>query len=140
MEELTIEQLRARLATAEAEKAEALAKASAAEAEKDAVKAVAEKVSAEADEILAENKKLSAVVSAAQEEKAKTAPVEFEVEEGEAAGKYEFTCPTFTWDDGSVIKVRELANSKSEKDQEKYATICAHLVQRGSGIIRRKED
>lgn len=130
MEGLTLEQLQARLATAEAEKAEAQAKASALEAEKEATKA-------ERDQLAADNKKLSAVVDAAQEEKAKTAPVEFEVEDD---GKYEFTCPTFTWDDGSVINVRELANSKNEKDQEKYATICAHLVARESGIIRRKED
>lgn len=130
MEELTLEQLRARLATAESEKAAAQAKASALEAEKDAIKATAE-------QLAVDNEKLSSVVTAAQEEKAKTAPVEFEVEED---GKYEFTCPTFTWDDGSVVNVRELANSKNEKDQEKYATICAHLVARESGIIRRKED
>jgi hypothetical protein len=130
MEELTIEQLRARLATVESEKADAQAKASAALAEKDAVKAEAEKLHAE-------NKKLSAVVDAVEEEKAKTAPVSFDVEDD---GTYEFTCPTFTWDDGSVINVRELANSKVEKDQDKYATICAHLVARESGIVRRKEN
>lgn len=130
MEGLTLEQLQARLATAEAEKAEAQAKASALQAEKDAAKAEAEKLATD-------NRKLTAVVDAIEEEKAKTAPVSFEVEDD---GAYEFTCPAFTWDDGSVINVRELANSKDEKDQEKYATICAHLVARESGIIRRKED
>ena len=123
MEELTIEQLQARLA--------------AAEAEKDAAKSEAEKLKAENDIIHADNLKLSAAVNAVEEEKAKTAPVSFEEEDGY---KYEFTCPTFTWSDGRVINVRAMANSKDEKEQEEFATMCAHLIQRNSGIIRRKED
>lgn len=136
MEELTIEQLQARLAAAESAKAEAEvakaeaeAKASFANAEKDAAKAYAEKLSDE-------NKKLSAVVSAADEEKAKTAPVEFEYGDD----TYQFTCPTFTWEDGSVVNVRAMANSQDEKDQVAFAKMCKKLVEIESGIIRRKED
>lgn len=143
MEGLTLEQLQARLATAEAEKAAAESKAAAAIAEKEAAKAQADKLAAENSEILMdaqklaeENRKLSAVVDAVEEEKAKTAPVEFDL----ADETYEFTCPTFTWDDGRVINVRAMANSEKESDQVALAEMCQELVKRNSGIIRRKED
>ena len=160
MEELTLEQLQARLAAAESGKAEAEAKASALQAGKSAAEAKAEQLAADkeeaemevsklktsrenmreyADKIEAENAELSAVVNAAKAEAKKTAPVEFETEDGDT---YEFTCPTFTWDDSSVINVRELEAEaeRNEKAAEKYATICANLVARESGIIRKKED
>lgn len=94
----------------------------------------------------AENKKLVSekkkLLKEALAEAAKTAPVSFEVE-GDAeneSGEYEFTAPTFTWDDNTVIDVRELANSTNSKDKEKFASICAELVHRKSGIVRRKEN
>lgn len=52
---------------------------------------------------------------------------------------FEFTAPTCTWDDNSIVNFRELAASDEKKDRELYALICAKLVQRNSGLIRRKE-
>jgi hypothetical protein len=70
----------------------------------------------------------------------------FEVPEDEdndiEGGEYQFTCPTFTWDDGSVIQVSELwaqASSKKQKEADKAQEILAELVKRKSGILKRKE-
>lgn len=122
--EKTLEELQAELAALAADKAAAEARAKAAEAKAGDLE-----------------KKLSDVETAAAEVKAKTAPVEFKVKDGKQKGTYVFTCPTFTWDDGRVYNVRQLAedSKKDEKVAELYATICAHLVQRESGVIRRKE-
>lgn len=70
----------------------------------------------------------------------------FEVDDDEEndieGGEYDFTCPTFTHDDGSVIDVRELMvgfNSKDRKVAEKAQAIVANLVKIKSGIVQRKE-
>jgi hypothetical protein len=74
-------------------------------------------------------------------------PVIEDVEEDEdneiEAGDYQFTAPTFTWDDGSVIKVTDLVANLSSKDKkvfEKAEFIVASLLQRKSGLLKRKED
>jgi hypothetical protein len=57
------------------------------------------------------------------------------------AGTYQFTCPTFTWDDGRIVDVRELvaeAESAEEKVSQKAQVIIAQLLQRNSGILARK--
>jgi chromosome segregation ATPase len=143
MEELTLEQLQARLATAETEKAQAIAEKTAAEqraedaqAEKTALERANDKLSEAHEELQQSHAELEEKLSAAEKEAAKNEPVSFETEDGE----YEFTCPKFTWDDNKVYNVRELANDESQKGQEFYAEICAKLVQRNSGIISRKED
>jgi hypothetical protein len=155
MEELTLEQLQARLAAAESEKAEALAKASAAEAQKNAAEAKASDAEAKASDLAAEKKSAQLALddAAAEIQTLKSAKKElekaakadslptFEADDDE----YEFTCPTLTWDDNSVIDVRKLA-AEAEEDEvaaEKFADICGKLVHRGSGIVRkveRKED
>jgi hypothetical protein len=95
---------------------------------------------AAAFEAQSENQTLKTSIAA---ELKKNSPVSFEIEEDVEndieGGTYEFTCPTFTWDDNSVINVRELSASKDEKDKKKYEEICAELVYRKSGIVRRKE-
>ncbi|HEY3403883.1 MAG TPA: hypothetical protein VGK59_10880 [Ohtaekwangia sp.] len=56
-------------------------------------------------------------------------------------GTYQFTCPTFTWDDGSVINVRELVDglkSKDKKTKTKAENIVAKLVAIKSGILTLK--
>lgn len=169
MADETLEQLQAKLAALTSQKEAAEQKAAEAEAkvtllaeEKDAVVAEKKKLEEDLDtvseekELLAEeNQKLSSEVKAVNAEAAKNAPVSFEVEDDEEkgidGGDYEFTCPTFTWDDGSVVNVRErfaklrvLAEQKSLTKEEKefvhqLQTMCAELVKRQSGIVRRKE-
>jgi len=75
---------------------------------------------------------------------AKSLPT-FEVEEEKdiEGGEYQFTCPTFTWDDGKVIDVHKLmamAESKEEKVSGPAGAIMGELVRRKSGIVKRKED
>lgn len=118
------------------------------QADKDAAQAEVKALAAKAEDQAADIKKLKAhnakLEKTAKEEAAKNSPVTFEVEEdaenGIEGGEYEFTAPTLHWDDNSIVVVRELANSKDVKDQERYATICAELVARKSGLVRRKED
>lgn len=133
MEDLTMEQLQARLAAVEAEKTEALEKVASLEADKKSADAAVKKLKAE-------NADAKAKAKAAEAEAKKAAPVSFDVEEDGGDVKYEFTAPKLTWDDGSVVDVRALSESDDKKDQELYAEICAKLVQRGSGLVRRKED
>jgi hypothetical protein len=153
----TNEELLAELALLQSDKEASDKRAAEAETAKIAAEEKAAKAQAEADNIAstleavkAVNEELSSKVEAAAEEAAKSAPVSFETDDAE----YEFTCPSFTWDDGRVINVREQHNeyrriqkleeddvSKSEKEfAEEWEAICGHLVNRGSGIIRRKED
>lgn len=49
-------------------------------------------------------------------------------------GKYQFTAPTFTWDDGRIVNVREV-ETLSDDEQEEYQHIYLQLVARGSGLI-----
>lgn len=141
----------AKAAVLASEKAEAQAKASALAAEKDAAKADAEKLKNDYITVASEREKaldlfykadkerheLAERVAAVDAEARAKAPVEFETEDG---SKYEFTCPTFTWDDGIVYNVRKLEEeaAKDAKAAEKYASICAQLIVRESGIIRKK--
>lgn len=131
-EQLSIEELQARLAAAEAEKADAQARASALEAEKEAIAAEKEKLEADYRSVAAEREQFATLAEKAAAEKAEKAPLSFKTEDGEV---YEFTCPTFTWDDGRVIDPKKLVKDNPDE----FATICGHLIQRNSGIIRRKE-
>lgn len=98
-------------------------------------------------ELAAKNQELVAEVKEAQKAaKADSLPVVEGVEEDTAndieAGDYEWTAPLFTWDDGNVIDVRELmadAASDEEKVSQKATVIIAKLLQRKSGLLRRKE-
>ena len=68
--------------------------------------------------------------------------VEADDENDVEGGTYQFTAPTFTWDDGSVINVRELvegAESADKKVAAKAQEILAALVARKSGLIRKEE-
>ena len=129
MTEQEIIEMQARLASLEKEKSELQAAKDALEVDK-----------AAADEKVAD---LSAKL---KEEVEKDAPLSFEISEDnedldvKEGDVFEFTAPTCTWDDNSIVNFRELAASKETKDQERYALICASLVQRKSGLIRRKED
>lgn len=77
------------------------------------------------------------------EGKAKPAPLSFKIkpnEKGIEGGTYEFTCPTVTHK-GEVINVRQLAAdaNKDKKLMEKYQSLCATLVVKRSGAVKRKE-
>lgn len=123
--ELTIEQLQERLAAAEAEKAKLAAR-------NEELTELTEKAEAEKAELAARNEKLASLAQKAEVEKAEKAPLAFTTEDGTV---YEFTCPTFTWDDGRIIDPKKLAKEKPEE----LAEIAGHLINRNSGIIRRKE-
>jgi hypothetical protein len=92
-----------------------------------------------------QNAELAAVNSELTKEVTKDVPPSFEVDEDEdndiEGGEYEFTAPTFTWDDGSVINVKELVEGSKSKDAklaQKANEILAALVLRKSGLIRLK--
>lgn len=62
--------------------------------------------------------------------------------EDEAGNEYQWTAPTFTWDDNSIISVESLmegAASDDEKLKEKAEVIIAGLIQRESGLLRKVE-
>ncbi len=87
--------------------------------------------------------KLKEAIKEAKPDSLPTFEVDADDENDIDGGTYEFTCPTFTWDDNSIINVRELSaesESKDKKVAEKANAIIAGLVQRKSGIVRRKED
>jgi hypothetical protein len=92
-------------------------------------------------ELAAEKDALEKAIS---EGKAKPAPVTFKVKDDEKngieGGTYEFTCPTVTHK-GEVINIRQLeADAKKDKKAlEKYQSLCATLVVKRSGAVRRKE-
>jgi hypothetical protein len=105
-------------------------------------KLVADKASLENTnkQLATENSKLSIT-------KGKDELPSFEVDEDEdndiEGGTYQFTSPTFTWDDGIVINVRTLAEETQSNDKkvaEKALAILAKLVAIKSGIVTRKED
>jgi hypothetical protein len=91
------------------------------------------------------NSALQAEADTLKKEATKDLLPSFEVEDDDAndveGGEYQFTCPTFTWDDNSVINVRELVAEASGKDKaaEKAQGIMAALVARKSGIVLKKE-
>lgn len=71
--------------------------------------------------------------------------VEIEEEDpsGVEAGTYNWTAPTFTWDDNTVVKVSDLmkdAASKDEKVSQKAQVIISQLLVRKSGLLVKKED
>lgn len=134
MEVLTNEELQARLATLESDKKALEEKAEALENEKAASEEKLAKLKSENDKLQAINKEIVSPNS-----------VTFEVEEDEddadsEPGTYEFTAPLLTWDDASIIDIKALSESKEKADQQLYAEICATLVQRKSGLVRRKEN
>lgn len=89
------------------------------------------------------NDELSAKVKEATKEELPTFEVDADEENDIEGGEYQFTCPTFHWDDNSIIKVRDLmadTESKDKKVAEKALAILGHLVARKSGIVKRKED
>lgn len=96
---------------------------------------------AKASALAAEKAALEESVAA---EKKASAPVSFKVKADEKAGieggTYVFTAPSFTHK-GEVINVRQLeaAAGKDKKALEKYQSLCAMLVTKGSGIVKRKE-
>lgn len=98
------------------------------------------------DRIASENEKISQRNAALEKEvkKDELPTIEGVEKDGDIeAGDYQFTAPTFTWDDGSVVNVRELmadAESSDEKVSSAAQVIIAKLLQRKSGILRRKED
>jgi len=123
---MTPEELQAKLATLEAEKAE-LATA----------KEASDKKAADQAKELAQLKK----------EKQAAAPVTFTVEKAGSSGKghdweagtYEFTCPKFTHQKGSEfieVDVREMDGSEDAKVRQLFNEIKAELVASGSGIVR----
>jgi hypothetical protein len=92
-----------------------------------------------------QNEELSAKNNELTKEVTKDVAPSFEVDEDEdndiEGGEYEFTAPTFTWDDGSVINVKELVEGSQSKDAklaQKANEILAALVTRKSGLIRLK--
>jgi hypothetical protein len=89
------------------------------------------------------NAELTAKVKEATKEELPTFDVDADEENDIEGGTYQFTCPTFHWDDNSIINVRELmadTESKDKKVAEKAQAILGHLVARKSGIIKRKEE
>lgn len=89
-----------------------------------------------------ENSELKAAVKESVKGELPTFTVD-EAGETFEAGEYEFTAPTFTWDDNTVINVHELmvdAESANEKVALKASAIISSLVARNSGIVKRKED
>ena len=91
------------------------------------------------EKVQAENAELKSSLKKAATTELPTVDVE-ETDEV-AAGTYQFTCPTFTWDDNRIIDVRELvaeAESADEKVSQKAQVIIAQLLQRNSGILARK--
>lgn len=75
------------------------------------------------------------------EKKAPQSLPKFEVDDDEEhdieGGTYQFTAPTLTWEDNSVIDVRKLAASKEKKHVALYEEICARLVQIKSGLLKK---
>lgn len=95
----------------------------------------------------AAEKKAAVAEQAAEKAGVADLPIVEGVEEDEeneiAAGDYQFTAPTFTWDDNSVIIVKELmadAASKEKKVAEKATTIIANLLARKSGLLVRIQE
>jgi hypothetical protein len=95
------------------------------------------KAQGEAAALAEENKKL--VVS-----KGKPELPSIEVDDDEdndiEGGEYQFTAPTFTWDDNTVIAVKDLVaglGSKDKRVKEKAEDIVAKLVARKSGLLLR---
>lgn len=110
--ELTPEEMKALIATLEAEKAESAEKQAELE------------------------KQLKASKAEVKAKKDAEKPVTFTIEgkNKKENKEYEFTCPSFTWDDGTVYNVRDL----EKNDPELFDVICAKLVQRKSGVIALK--
>jgi len=103
----------------------------------------AEEQAAAMEKLLKENADLKAAAKQTTKEVLPSFDVEDDEENEIEGGEYQFTCQTFTWDDGSVIKVRELiadSESKDKKVAEKAQAILGGLVLRKSGIVKRKED
>lgn len=102
-----------------------------------------EKQVAKTKKLEADNATLSEKVKEAKKEELPTFDVDEDKENDIEGGTYQFTCPTFHWDDNSIVDVRKLvADSESDdaKVAEKAQAILGHLVARKSGIIARKED
>jgi len=134
--------MQARLASLESENAGLKSKNETLEADKAAAEEQASAIQAAK---AASDAALAEAQAQLKAEVEKGSPLSFTIEEDseeldvKAGDEFEFTAPTCTWDDNSIVNFRELAASKEKKDQELYAEICAHLVQRKSGLIRRKE-
>lgn len=105
-------------------------------------------LAAEADQLLSTNATLEAEAKKLKKEKKQEELPSFEVEEDEEndieGGEYQFTAPSFTWDDNSVIDVRELVaaaegieskDPKIKAKADKAAEIISKLIARKSGII-----
>jgi hypothetical protein len=89
------------------------------------------------------NTELAAKVKEATKDVLPSFDVDADEEHDIEGGTYQFTCPTFHWDDNRIIDVRELmaeTESKDKKVAEAAQAILGHLVARKSGIIARKED
>jgi hypothetical protein len=104
--------------------------------------AVNEGLTEQADKLEKTNKSNQAKLKEVEAKEKKQRPVSFVVDEepGVKGGEYEFTAPALTWDDNQVYNIRALAESKDEAEQQLFDEICAKLVQRSSGLVRRKED
>lgn len=133
--------------------AEYVAKYNEQQAQQDAeLKALQDKQEAENESLKASKVKqdaeLKSLKAALKEKASKTEKVGLPVidvdEDLEAeveGGEYEFTSPSFTWDDNSVVNVSELVaavNGKDSKLKHKAEVIIASLLQRKSGILVRK--
>ncbi len=102
-----------------------------------------EEQAAKLEALQAENAKLKAGVKSSGKEELPSFEVDADEEAEIEGGDYQFTCPTFQWDDGKVIDVRKLmaeAESDDKKAAEKASAIMSELVARKSGIVKRKED
>jgi hypothetical protein len=93
----------------------------------------------------AANEELASSLVAAKKNAAKASatdalPIVTGVEEDNdtEAGDYQWTAPTFTWDDNTVLKVADLMKDfegKDKKAAEKAGVIIASLLQRKSGLL-----
>lgn len=94
-------------------------------------------------DLQAKNEALATVAKEAKSVALPSVEIEEDDPSGVEAGTYNWTAPTFTWDDNTVIKVSDLmkdAASKDEKVSQNAQVIIANLLGRKSGLLVRKED
>lgn len=94
-------------------------------------------------DLQAKNEALATVAKEAKSVALPSVEIEEDDPSGVEAGTYNWTAPTFTWDDNTVVKVSDLmkdAASKDEKVSQNAQVIIANLLGRKSGLLVRKED
>lgn len=110
-------------------------------AEADGLKSTADNLQKANVDLEKDNEAKTSKLKALEKKAKKERPVTFEIEESDDKnGEYEFTAPTLTWDDNNVYDIRKLSESNEKADTQLFDEICAKLVQRNSGLVRRKGD